>query len=81
MTQEDTGKGIAALVFGILGLIGICPLVGSILGVVLGQGEPGSMAKAGVITGWIGIALSVLSILVVIAMMVFGVGFAAVAGS
>jgi hypothetical protein len=74
---RDSGKATASLVLGITGIFGLlmcCPLVMPILAVVLGnqarreiresngwvRGE--GQAKAGVIMGWVGIALSVLLI-------------------
>ncbi len=53
---EPTGKAIAALVFGICGIV-VCPIVGSIVAIVLGRYEPSPMGRAGLICGWIGLAL------------------------
>ncbi|MFN2613221.1 MAG: DUF4190 domain-containing protein [Actinomycetota bacterium] len=64
------GLAIASLVLGIVGLV-VCPIVGGILAVIFGNQaksrialdptlEGGGMAKAGTVLGWIGIALSVL---------------------
>jgi Domain of unknown function (DUF4190) len=60
------GNAIASLVLGILGIT-VIPFICSILAVILGRasigdahkrGEPGSgMAKAGVVLGWIGVAV------------------------
>ena len=63
-TTEPSGKAIASLIFGILGLVGPCPLLGSILAIVLGNDEPGSIAKGGVVCGWIGLGLAVLGAIV-----------------
>jgi len=62
------GNAVASLILGILGIT-VIPLICSILAVILGRasigdahkrGEPGSgMAKAGVILGWIGVAVPV----------------------
>ena len=62
------GNAVASLILGILGIT-VTPLICSILAVILGRasigdahkrGEPGSgMAKAGVILGWIGVAVPV----------------------
>jgi hypothetical protein len=59
--------GTAAMVLGLLGLIGCVPLIGSILGIVFGtigirKADAGladnrGMAQAGLIMGWIGLAL------------------------
>lgn len=56
MTDEPTGRGIASLVMSILALTGICPCIGSVLGVYLGAEDSSSVARAGVILGWIGLA-------------------------
>ncbi len=65
---------IASLVLSILGLLPILPLVGSIAGIVTGyiarseiRKQPvqylgDGYAKAGIILGWIGIALAVLAV-------------------
>jgi len=60
------GNAVASLILGILGIT-VIPFICSILAVILGRasigdahkrGEPGSgMAKAGVILGWIGVAV------------------------
>jgi hypothetical protein len=62
------GNAVASLVLGILGIT-VIPFICSILAVILGRasvgdaykrGEPGSgMAKAGVVLGWIGVAVPV----------------------
>jgi hypothetical protein len=78
-TQAPTHTlAIVSLVLSILGLIGILPLVGSIGGIVSGKiaqqeiaqnphmhGGDG-MARAGVILGWIGVALAILGACIVI---------------
>lgn len=67
---------VVSLIAGIAGLI-ILPLIGSIVAVITGpmakrqiaqRGEGGSgMATAGIITGWVGIVLTVLSVIALIA--------------
>jgi Domain of unknown function (DUF4190) len=62
------GNAVASLVLGILGVT-VIPFICSILAIILGRasigdaykrGEPGSgMAKAGVVLGWIGVAVPV----------------------
>ena len=82
--QESSGKSVAALVSGILGLT-LCPiLIPSIAAVVLGYsarneidasgGRIGNrgLAIAGIILGWIGIAFFVLGILLVIVLVIIG---------
>jgi len=65
---------ITSLVLSILGLLPILPLIGSIAGIVTGyiarseiRKQPGQYqgdgyAKAGIILGWIGVALAVLAV-------------------
>lgn len=71
------GRAIAALILGIVGL-GSCFLIPSIIAVVLGnqsleriRSTPGlqgdAMARAGVILGWIGIGLSTLAFIWLVA--------------
>lgn len=74
--DQNEGFAIASLACAIGGLT-VIPLIGSILGVVFGriaqtriaqnpslQGE--SMARAGVIIGWVGIGLAIAAFLVVL---------------
>jgi hypothetical protein len=68
-TAQTHTMAIVSLIFGILGLVGVCPGLGSIIALVTGnmaQGDirrnPGlytgdGLAKGGIILGWIGIAL------------------------
>lgn len=84
---RDSGKATASLVLGICGLAGLlmcCPLIMPILAVVLGnqakreiresngwvRGE--GQAKAGIVMGWIGIALSVLLIVGIVLAIALG---------
>jgi hypothetical protein len=60
---------IVSLIFGILGLVGVCPGLGSIIALVTGNMAQGDirrnpamysgdgLAKGGIILGWIGVAL------------------------
>jgi len=75
-SRTPDGYAIASLACAIGGLT-VIPLIGSILGVVLGgvarkriQQDPSldgdALAKAGVIIGWVGLALWILGILLVI---------------
>lgn len=79
--SPDTGA-TTALVLGILSLL-ICPLILSIPAIIIGNtakqkaavlpGQPGlSSAKAGVILGWVSLALSVVYIIVVIGIVASG---------
>lgn len=73
---RTNGKAIASLVLGIVGLTGI-PFVCSILALVLGYGarreivvtgeEGGGLATAGIVLGWVGVALVLLAVLLVLA--------------
>lgn len=79
---KTNGLAVASLVLSLLGLIGILPILGSILGLIFGysarnqifqsrgtQGGEG-MAKAGIIIGWVAIAIWALGIC---AALIFGV--------
>ncbi len=81
--RRTDGQAIASLILGIAGLI-ICPLIPSIVAIVLGnqskarlaadpslEGE--GLARAGVILGWIGVAIGALGI--VAAMIAFAFAF------
>lgn len=69
------GNAVASLILGILGIT-VIPLIASILAVILGRastgdaykrGERGStMARAGVILGWIGVAVPVVLVVVLV---------------
>jgi len=73
---ETSGKAIASLVLGIGGFV-IFPLVLSILAIVFGRSakreiaeRPGlggtGLATAGIVLGWIGVALAVLFVLFIV---------------
>ena|ERR687893_1248093 len=76
------GKATAALVLGILGFV-LCPFVCSIAALVLGyqarseiDGSGGRMggrsnATAGIVLGWIGVALCVLGVIAFVALVSF----------
>jgi hypothetical protein len=74
--QRTSGYAVASLVLGIAGFF-VIPLIPSILAVVFGQkakdeirANPGisgeGLATAGVVLGWVGIALSALGLLVLV---------------
>jgi len=68
------GLAIASLVLSLLGLIGVLPLLGTVLGLIFGysarnqiaqsQGTQGGegLAKAGIIIGWVALGLWALGI-------------------
>mgnify|MGYP001294543698 CR=1 FL=1 len=78
-------KALTALILSIVSLV-TCPLIG-IAGVILGNqarkeiqqtGEQGEgMAQAGVIIGWIAVALAALSLVATVGWVVYMIGFAA----
>lgn len=55
--SEPSGRAIAALVLGILGLLQLAPCIGPIGAIVFGWGERGGVGRAGLILGWITLAL------------------------
>ena len=72
-TGPTPGKATASLVLGIVGLV-FCPVICSVLAIVFGRqakAEIGrnpslggaSLANAGVILGWVGVALTVLAVI------------------
>jgi hypothetical protein len=64
--SRTSGKAIASLILSLLGLVGVLPLIGSILGIIFGNQAKGEIARsggdltgeglaqAGVIIGWVG---------------------------
>jgi len=82
--QQNNTMALISLIASILGVTFV-PTVGSIVGLILGymarkqiresggvQGGEG-MAKAGIIIGWIGVALALVGICITIAVLVLGV--------
>ncbi len=81
--QENNTLALISLIASILGLTFV-PTVGSIVGLILGYmarkqiragaGAVGGegLAKAGIILGWIGVALAVIGMCIVIAFLVLG---------
>jgi hypothetical protein len=76
VSEGTSGNAIASLVLGILGFV-VFPLVPSILAIVLGRSakrdiaaRPGlggeGMATAGIVLGWIGVAVIVVAVLFVV---------------
>lgn len=74
--QRSSGSAIAALIMGIAGIV-VFPVIFAPLAIIFGKraqreiaqdpsvGGAG-MAKAGIVLGWIGVALVVISILIII---------------
>lgn len=74
---------IVSLVLSILGLVGVLPLLGSIGGIISGRiaqqeimarpdqhgGE--GMARAGVVLGWVGVAIGLLLVCLIVAGLAF----------
>jgi hypothetical protein len=82
--RRTDGQAVASLVLGIVGLI-MCPLIPSIIAVILGnqskqrladdpmlQGE--ELARVGVILGWVGIAIGGIGLVIGILALVLSVG-------
>jgi cytochrome c biogenesis protein CcdA len=72
MKEEVSGKAIASLVFGILAVTGVCPCIGSIVAIALGVGETSGVARAGVILGWIHLAMIAISLIIVALFLALG---------
>jgi hypothetical protein len=81
--QENSSNATIALVLGICGFV-VCPLICSILAIVFANRAYGEidasggrlggrgMAQAGLVLGWIGVALCALGILFFVALIVLG---------
>jgi hypothetical protein len=84
---RESGSAIAALILGICGFL-VCPLVCSIAAIVCANkafaeidGSGGrvtgrGMAQAGLILGWIGVALCALGLILFVALIMFAGGVA-----
>ncbi|MBN1486873.1 MAG: DUF4190 domain-containing protein [Anaerolineae bacterium] len=91
-TKPTSGSAIASLIFSILGMIGVLPFIGSIVGLILGynaqkeiensmgtlDGE--GLAKVGIVLGWVGIAMLVLVLCLVMLGLITIPGIALCAG-
>lgn len=87
-----SGSAIASLIFSILGLVGVLPMVGSVIGLLLGHNarkeidqsagavSGHSLAQAGIIVGWLGIALGILVLCLIVTGLVAIPGIALCAG-
>lgn len=84
---QSSGTAVAALVLGICGFF-VCPLICSIAAIICGNIALGKidrsggrvtgrdMAKAGLILGWVGVALCVLAALAIAGFILWGVSMA-----
>ncbi len=82
--RRTDGQAVASLVLGIAGIV-VCPLVCSIIAIILGGQakkriaadptlEGDGMAKAGVILGWIGVGLGAVGLIFFILSIAFSIG-------
>ncbi len=75
---QDTTMGTVALIFGILGCIGILPCIGALIAVITGSMSKGTAGdgngKIGRILGWLGILIPIIGtiIYVILALLYFG---------
>jgi len=84
---QSSGTAVAALVLGICGFV-VCPLICSIAAIICGnialneiERSGGritgrDMAKAGLILGWVGVALCVIGLLVIVGFIAWGASLA-----
>ena len=62
--KQDDSQGTIALIFGILGCLGILPCIGGIIAIVVGNNAKGSSQGSIAVTlGWISICLSIVAII------------------
>ena len=72
-TQTETsGKAIASLVLGILGIAQVLPCIGPVFAIILGAGAKDGVGRAGVILGWITLALYALVAFLAILFLIVG---------
>ena len=75
--DETSAKAILSFVFGILAITGTCFCIGAPIAIVLGMGEPGGLARAGVILGWIHLAMCAILLFVGLLLLLVAGGTAA----
>jgi hypothetical protein len=68
--DEVSGRAVAALIFGVLGLAHLCPCVGPVIAIALGMGERSGVGKAAVVIGAVGLGIDVILGLVGAALLV-----------
>jgi hypothetical protein len=90
--QQTHTMAIVSLIFGILGLVGVCPGLGSIIALVTGNMAKGDiqrdpyryggdgLAKGGIILGWLGIAFMACGLCAAIVWVFFMGGLAVLMG-
>jgi cytochrome c biogenesis protein CcdA len=71
-SEQPSGKAIASLVLGILGLLQLAPCIGPIAAIVLGWGEKDGVGRAGLILGWITLAMYAFVVGVVLLLILVG---------
>jgi len=69
--EPSSPRAVASLVFAILGIIQVAPCIGPIVAIILGNGERGSVARAGVVIGWVTLALYVCALLLGLVLVAF----------
>ena len=87
-SQQTHTLAIVSLIFGILGLVGVCPGLGSVIGLVtgymarndirhdLGRYTGDGLATGGIILGWIGVAFWACSLCGIVVWLFFAGGMA-----
>jgi len=87
-----SNMALVSLIMGILGWLAL-PIIGSVLAVIFGHAALGEidrsagqlggrgMAQAGLILGYVALGLSVLSIILLIVLPMFGCGFCSICGA
>ncbi|MBD3191804.1 MAG: zinc-ribbon domain-containing protein [Candidatus Heimdallarchaeota archaeon] len=78
-TQESNTMGIISLIFGILGCVGVLPCIGSLVAIVtgfMGKDHPeDSMAKIGLILGFLGCCAWLIGIIIWIVVIVTSIPY------
>jgi hypothetical protein len=75
MSQEESSAGIVAFVFALMGLIGVLPCIGPIIAIIAGAGDRTALGRAGVVIGWI--TLAIYALLLGILLVIGGVALVA----
>lgn len=76
--RRSSGTAVASLIFGILGLIQILPVIGSVVALILGYAsrreidnsggmiEGRGLAQAGIVLGWIGVGFLAFGLCIIV---------------